>query len=108
MASEEIESLTESCSDTRSERGSKGRVRELESVSIISVDSQKPAKKFHSDIWGYFEKNASEKKVQCRLCEHEYAYLRTMSNMRYHLICYHKDKYKQSHTVETATYSKPV
>ena len=57
MASEEIESLTESCSDSRSERGSEDRVSETESFSIESVDSQKPAKKFRSDVWGYFEKN---------------------------------------------------
>ena len=55
MASEETESLTESCSDTRSERGSKDRGSETESVSIESVDSQKPPKKFRSDIWGYFK-----------------------------------------------------
>ena len=46
-----IESLTESCSDTRSERGSEDRGSETESVSIESVDSQKPPKKFYSDIW---------------------------------------------------------
>ena len=51
MAYEETESLTESCSDTRSERDSE----ETKSVSIESVDSQKPPKKFHSDVWGYFE-----------------------------------------------------
>ena len=55
MASEETESLTESCSDTRSERGSKDRGSETESVSIKSVNSQKPPKKFRSDFWGYFE-----------------------------------------------------
>ena len=62
MASEETESQTESCSDTRSERGSEDRVSETQSVSIESVDSQKPANKFHSDVWGYFEKNANERK----------------------------------------------
>ena len=61
MASEETESLTESCSDTRSERGSEDRVSETESVSSASVDSQKPAKKFHSDVRGYFERNANGK-----------------------------------------------
>ena len=62
---EETENLTESCSDiyTRSKRGSKDRVSETESVSNESVDSQKPPKKFCSDIWDYFEKNASGKKV---------------------------------------------
>ena len=55
MASEETESLTESCINTRSERGSKDRGSETESVSIESVDSQKPPKKFRSDVWGYFE-----------------------------------------------------
>ena len=55
MVSEETESLTESCSDTRSKRGSEDRGSETESVSIESIDSQKPPKKFHSDIWGYFE-----------------------------------------------------
>ena len=93
MASEETESLTESCSDTRSKRGSEDRVSETESISIESADSQKPAKKFRSDVWGYFEKNANGKKVRCRLCEHEYAYLGTTSNLRDHLVRYHKDKY---------------
>ena len=37
MASEETKSLTESCSDTRSKRGSEDRVNETESVSIESV-----------------------------------------------------------------------
>ena len=64
---EETESLTESCSDTRSKRGSKGRVSETVSVSNESVDSQKPAKKFRSDVWDYFKKNASGKKVWCQL-----------------------------------------
>ena len=101
MASEEIENLTESCSDSRSERGSEDRVSETESVSIESVDSQKPAKKFRSDVWGYFEKNAGGKKVQCRLCKNEYAYLGTTSNLRDHLIRYHKDKYKWSDAIES-------
>ena len=51
MASEQTESLTESCSDTRSERGSKDRGSETENVSIETVYSQKPLKKFRSDIW---------------------------------------------------------
>ena len=60
MASEETESLTESCSDTRSERGSEDRGSEdrgseTESVSNESVDNQKPTKKFRSDVWGYSE-----------------------------------------------------
>ena len=55
MASKETESLTESCSDTRSERGSKDRGNETENVSIETVDSQKPLKKFRSDVWGYFK-----------------------------------------------------
>ena len=55
MASEETESLTESCSNTRSERGSKDRGSETESVSIESVHSQKPPKKFCSVVWDYFE-----------------------------------------------------
>ena len=55
MVSEETESLTESCSDTRSERGSKDRGSETENVSIEIVYSQKPLKKFRLDIWGYFK-----------------------------------------------------
>ena len=102
MVSEKIESLTGSCSDTRSERGSEDRVSETESVSIESVDSQKPAKKFCSDVWGYFKKNANGKKVWCRLCEHEYVYLGTTSNLRDHLVHYHKDKYKWSDTIESS------
>ena len=50
MASEETESLIESCSNTRSERGSKDRVSETESVNIESVNSQKSTKKFRSDV----------------------------------------------------------
>ena len=69
---------------------------------IESVNSQKPAKKFCSDVRGYFEKNANGKKVRCRLCEHEYAYLGTMSNLRDHLVRYHKDKYKRSDTIESS------
>ena len=101
MVSEETGSLTESCSNTRSKRGSEDRVSETESVSIESVNSQKPAKKFCSGVWGYFEKNASGKKVRCRLCEHKYSYLRTTNNLRDHLICYHNDKYKWSDTIES-------
>ena len=55
MVSEETESLTESCSSTISERGSEDRGSKTESVSIESVDSQKPPKKFSSDVWGYLE-----------------------------------------------------
>ena len=101
MSSEETKSLTESCSNSRNERGSEDRVSETESVSIESVDSQKPAKKFRSDVWGYFEKNAGGKKVQCRLCKNEYAYLGTTSNLRDHLIRYHREKYKQSDAIES-------
>ena len=50
MAAEKTESLTESRSDIRSKRGS-----ESESVSIESVNSQKPPKKFRSDVWDYFK-----------------------------------------------------
>ena len=96
MLSEETENLTEICSNSRNERGSEDRVSETESVSIESVDSQKPAKKFRSDVWGYFEKNAGGKKVQCR-----YAYLGTASNLRDHLIRYHREKYKQSDAIES-------
>ena len=101
MASEETENQTESCSNTRSKRGSEDRVSETESVGIKSVNSQKPAKKFRSDIWGYFERNSSGKKVHCRLCKQEYAYLGTTSNLRDHLIRYHKDKYKWSDATES-------
>ena len=55
MASEETESLTESYSNTRSKRGSEDRGSETESVSIESVNSLKPPKKFHSNVWGYFK-----------------------------------------------------
>ena len=51
MASEETESLTESYSNTRSKTGSEDRGSETESVSIESVNSQKPPKKFRSDIF---------------------------------------------------------
>ena len=101
MASEETESVVESCSDTRSERGSEDRVSETESVNIECVDSQKSANKFRSDVWDYFEKNASGKKVQCRLCKNDYAYLGTTSNLRDHLNRYHKDKYKQNDARES-------
>ena len=75
---------------------------ETESVSNESVDGQKPAKKFRSDVWDYFKKNASGKRVCCRLCEHEYAYLVTNSNLRDHLIRYYKDKYKRRDTIESS------
>ena len=36
-----------------------------------------------------------------RLCEHEHAYLGTTSNLRDHLVHYHKDKYKRRDTIES-------
>ena len=39
--------------------------------------------------------------MQCRLCKNKYAYLGTTSNLRDHLICYHKDKYKRSDAIES-------
>ena len=101
MASEETESVIESCSDTSSERGSEDRVSETESVSVKCVDCQKSAKNFCSDVWDYFEKNASGKKVQCQLCKNEYAYLGMTSNLRDHLNRYHKDKYKRNDARES-------
>ena len=75
---------------------------ETESVNIESVNSQKSAKKFCSDVWDYFEKNASGgKKVHCQLCKNEFAYLGTTSNLRDHLICHHKDKYKRNNARES-------
>ena len=79
----------------------KDRVSETESASNESVNGQKPAKKFCSDIWDYFKKNISGKKVWYRLCENEYAYLGTTSNLRDHLIHYYKDKHKWSDTIES-------
>ena len=69
MASEETKSLTESCSDTRSERGSEDRESETESLNIESVDSQKSPKKFCSDVWGYFKLCISMIFVIQKICE---------------------------------------
>ena len=69
MASKETESLTESCSDTRKERGSEDRVSETESISTESVDSQKPAEKFRSDVCP----GATLKRMQMeRKCDADY------------------------------------
>ena len=102
MASEE--SSRESSTDTRSERSSEisedNPASETESVVAESSDSQRP-KKCRSDVWDYFTKNAGGKKVLCRLCNNEYSYLGTTSNLRDHLIRYHKDKYKRNDTSES-------
>ena len=74
---------------------------ETEIVSIESVDSQKPAKRFCSDIWDYFKRMQVERKCGVNYVNTEYAYLVRMSNLRDHLIRYHKDKYKQSDTIES-------
>lgn len=78
MASEE--SLRESSNKTRSETQSErsGEIKEdnptseMESAFVESSDSQRP-KKYCSDVWNYFTKNAAGKKVLCRLCNNEYS-----------------------------------
>ena len=76
---------------------------ETESVFMESNDSQRP-KKYHSDVWNYFTKNAAKKKVLCQLCNNEYSYLGTTSNLREdHLIHYHKDKYKRNDTIKSSS-----
>ena len=47
-------------------------------------------------MWDYFTKDTGRKKVLCRLCNNEYSYLETTSNLRDHLIRYH---YKRNDTV---------
>ena len=42
MLSEEIESLTESCNDTRSERGSEDRVKQKVLVLNLSIAKSQP------------------------------------------------------------------
>ena len=101
MTSEETESVIKSCGNTRNKRGSEDRVSETESISIECVESLKSAKKFLSEVWDYFEKNASGKKVQCQLCKNEYAYLGAIGNLRDHLNRYHKDKYKRNDAKES-------
>jgi len=100
MVSEE--SLRESSSESRSESSSEisegNPASETESIVVESSDSQRP-KKYYSDVWDYFAKNAGRKKVLCQVCNNEYLYLRTASNLRDHLICYHKDKYKRKDTI---------
>ena len=66
-----------------------------------SNDSQRP-KKYHSDVWNYFTKNAAEKKVLCQLCNNEYSYLGTSNLREDHLIRYHKDKYKRNDTIKSS------
>jgi len=47
-------------------------------------------------------KNADGKKVLCQVCNNEYSYLGTTSNLRDHLIHYHKDKYKRKDTIQSS------
>ena len=64
-----------------------------ETESIVESSSGSTGK-FRSDVWCYFTKKAFEKKALCQLCNREYAYLGTTSNLRDHLLRFHKDKYK--------------
>ena len=68
---------------------------ETESVSTSSEGVKKP-KKFCSDVWDFFTKIPNGKKVLCGLCKNEYSYLGATSNLREHLLHYHKDKYKRN------------
>ena len=101
---ESDESSSETRSETRSERSSEDNpataASETESSFVDSSDSLRP-KKYRSDVWDYFTKDASRKKVLCRLCNNEYSYLGATSNLRDHLIRYHKDKYKRNDTVRS-------
>ena len=68
---------------------------ETESISTSCEGVKKP-KKFRSDVWDFFTKMPGGKKVLCGLCKNEYSYLGATSNLREHLLRYHKDKYKRS------------
>ena len=93
-----------SSSKTRTKRS--GEIREdnpagkMESVFLESSDCQR-SKKYHSDVRNYFSKNVSRKKVLCQLCNNQYSYLRTTSNLRDPLIPCHKDKYTRNDTIES-------
>jgi len=97
-------SSRESSNKTRSGRSNEisedNPASETESIVMESSDSQRP-KKCHSEMWDYFTKNTGRKKVLCQLCSNEYSYLGTTSNLRDHLIHYHKDKYKRKDIIQS-------
>ena len=106
---ESDKSFSEICSETQSKRSSERSseisednpptaASETESVFVDSGDSLQ-SKKYRSDVWNYFTKDTGRKKVLCQLCNNEYSYLGTTSNLRDHLMRYHKDKYKRNNTV---------
>jgi len=70
---------------------------EIESVSASSK-GPKP-KKCCSNVWKVFSKMPGGKKVLCVLCKNGYSYLGATSNMREHLLCHHKDKYKRNESL---------
>ena len=66
MASEESSSETrsETCSERSGEISEDNATSETESVFVESSNSQR-RKKYRSDVWTYFTKNAAGKKVLC-------------------------------------------
>ena len=83
MASEEVEVL----SDHASERSSELNSEETSETEVIgeTESSSTPSGKFRSDMW----KCTNGKKALCQLCNKEYAYYGTTSNLRDHLQRYH-------------------
>jgi len=68
---------------------------ETESISASSEGVKKP-KKFRSDVQDFFTKMPGGKKVLCGFCKNECSYLGATSNLREHLLRYHKEKYKRN------------
>lgn len=101
MASEE------SSSSERSSETSDINNEEISEVESFVESSSGSTGKFRSDVWSYFTKNVGAKKASCRLCNKDYAYLGTTTNLRDHLLRFHKDKYKakdgfkQQSTIDT-------
>ena len=84
--------ISESQTEEIAEDNRETEESETESISVGS-EGPKP-KKFRSDVWDFFTKVPGRKKVLCGLCKNKYSYLGTTSNLREHLLRYHKEKYK--------------
>ena len=92
MSSEEVEVLSDHASERSSELNSE-ETSETEAIGETESSSASSGK-FRSDVWSYFTKCTNGKKALCQLCNKEYAYHGTTSNLRDHLQHYYKDKYK--------------
>ena len=86
--------ISESQTEEIAEDNRETEESETESISAGS-EGPKP-KKFRSDVWDFFTKVPGGKKVLCGLCKNEYSYLGATSNLREHLLRYHKEKYKRN------------